>query len=178
MLRWYLLYAKVHAERQLAANLARVGYEAYLPTIPVAQPRRDRPVEKPFFPGYVFVHYDLQEWGIGRIVYTPGLRSIVTFGGQIAIVPDQDVARIREQLAEQAQWDKAGRPLRPGDAVEILDESFQGVDAVFDRALAPDERVRVFLRYLEEHRLERKRVERLIPLELDARLVRKKESRS
>lgn len=174
MLQWYLLYTKVHAERQLATNLAHLGYETYLPLISVAQPRRDRPTEKPFFPGYVFVHYDLQAWGIGRIVYTPGLQSIVRFGGEAAIVPDQDVARIRDQLAQLQQWDKAGKPLRAGDAVEILDESFQGVDAVFDRTLSPNERVRVFLRYLEEHRLERKRVERLIPLELDAQLVRKK----
>lgn len=178
MMHWYLLYTKVHAERQLAANLTRLGYEAYLPMIPVVQPRRDRPVEKPFFPGYVFIHYDLKEWGIGKIAYTPGLRSIVMFGGEAAVVPDADVARIREQLAQQSLWDKSGVPLRPGDAVEILSESFEGVDAVFDRTLTPNERVRVFLRYLEEHRLERKRVERLIPLELDAQLVRKKESRA
>lgn len=177
MLQWYLLYTKVHAERQLAANLVHLGHETYLPVISVAQPRRDRPAVKPFFPGYVFVHYDMAAFGIGRIVYTPGLRSIVMFGDAPVVVPDRDVARIREQLAQQQHWDKAGTPLRAGDAVEILDDSFQGVDAVFDRTLSPNERVRVFLRYLEEHRLERKRVERLIPVELDARLVRKKESR-
>jgi transcriptional antiterminator RfaH len=177
MMQWYLLYTKVHAERQLASHLTHLGYEAYLPTIPVVQPRRDRPVDKPFFPGYVFIHYDLEALGIGRLAYTPGLRSIVMFGGEPAVVPDADVARIREQLAKQQQWDKRGVPLRHGDAVEILSESFQGVDAVFDRTLTPNERVRVFLRYLEEHRLERKRVERLIPLELDAHLVRKKAAR-
>lgn len=176
-MHWHLLYTKVHAERQLASHLSHLGYEVYLPTIPVAQARRDRPVDKPFFPGYVFIRYDLQEWGPGRIAYTPGLRSIVTFGDEAAVVPDEDVTRIREQLSKESQWDKSGVPLRAGDAVEILSESFQGVDAVFDRTLTPNERVRVFLRYLEEHRLERNRVERLIPLELDAKMVRKKESR-
>ena len=174
MLKWYLLYTKVHAERQLASQLTNSGYEVYLPMIPVAQPRRDRPVERPFFPGYVFVKYDLEALGLSRIAYTPGLRALVMFGDEPAVVPEQDVVRLREQLAHRAVWDKSGVPLRHGDAVEILQEPFEGLDAVFDRSLMPNARVRVFLRYLEQHRLERQRVERLIPLELDANLVRKK----
>jgi transcriptional antiterminator RfaH len=176
MQRWYVLYTKVHSERQLASHLTHAGYEVYLPMIPVAQPRHDRPLEKPFFPGYVFVRYDLEALGLSRLAYTPGLRAIVMFGGEPAIVPDQDVARIREQLAKQSLWDKSGVPLQPGDAVEILQEPFQELDAVFDRRLTPSARVRVLLRYLEQHRLERKTVERLIPLELDANLIRKKDS--
>lgn len=176
MYRWYVLYTKLHAERQLTAYLKQLAYQVYFPTIAVAQPRRDRPLEKPFLPGYVFVHYDMDALGLSRLAYMPGLREIVMFGGEPAVVPDADIARIRAQLAEQQLWTKHGVPLKPGDAVEILQEPFQDVDAVFDRSLTPSARVRVFLRYLEQHKLERKTVERLVPLELDAHLVRKKES--
>ncbi len=176
MHKWYLLYTKVHAERELAGNLTQLGYEVYLPMVPVAHARRDRTAERPFFPGYVFVNYDLEALGLSRLVYTPGLRALVMFGGEPAVVPEQDIVRIRAYLAQERARDKTGTPLRPGDAVEILQEPFAGLDAVFDRTLTPNARVRVFLRYLEQHRLERKSVEHLIPVELDAHLVRKKEA--
>ncbi|MBI4675310.1 MAG: hypothetical protein HY741_27010 [Chloroflexi bacterium] len=102
-------------------------------------------------------------------------RGVVMFGGEPAVVADADVARVRAQLAKPQMWDKSGTPLEPGDPVEILREPFQDLDAVFDRRLTPTARVRVLLRYLERHELERKSVERLIPLELDGNLVRKKE---
>jgi len=177
MRKWYVLYTKLHAERQVAAYLRQSGSEIYLPMIPVAQPRRDRPVERPFFPSYLFAHYDLEQGGLSKLMYTPGLRGVVMFGGEPAMVADADVARVRAQLIKPQLWDKSGAPLKRGDAVEILQEPFQDLDAVFDQRLAPSARVRVFLRYLERHELERKSVERLIPLELDGNLVRKKETR-
>lgn len=176
MRRWYVLYSKLHAERQIASHLLQQGYEVYLPTIPVAHARRDRPLERPFFPGYLFLNYDLEGLGVSRIIYTPGLRGLVMFGGEPAVVPDRDVARIRENLTKPQMWDRSGNLLKQGDAVEILQEPFQDVDVVFDRRLTPTARVLVLLRYLERHESERKSVEHLIPLELDGNLVRKKES--
>ncbi len=177
MLKWYVLYTKVHAERQVAAHLNHHGWEVFLPMIPVARPRSDRPLERPYLPCYLFVHYDLEEFGESKIIYTPGLRRIIAFGGAPVAVPEQDVAHIREKLATHTIWDPSGVPLREGDPVEILEEPFRDVDAVFDRRLTPVARVRVFLKYLERHELERKNVERRIPLELDASLVRKKDLR-
>ncbi|MBI4672605.1 MAG: hypothetical protein HY741_13180 [Chloroflexi bacterium] len=177
MQKWYVLSTKLHAERQVASHLLHAGGEVYLPMIPVAQPRRDRPVDRPFFPGYLFVRYDLEQLGVSKLRYTPGLRGVVMFGGEPAVVADADVARVRAQLAKPQMWDKSGTPLEPGDPVEILQEPFQDLDAVFDRRLTPTARVRVFLRYLERHELARKSVEHLIPLELDGNLVRKKETR-
>jgi transcriptional antiterminator RfaH len=177
MEKWYVIYSKLHAERQVASHLQQQGYLVYLPTIPVAQARRDRPVDKPFFPGYLFFKYDFEALGITRIAYTPGLRGMVMFGGTPAVIAEGDVERIREQLKKISVWDKSGVPLKQGDAVEILNESFQDVDVVFDKSLTPTTRVRVLLRYLEKHGAERKTVERLIPLELDGSLVRKKDSR-
>jgi transcriptional antiterminator RfaH len=176
MLKWYVLYSKPHAERQLANNLSRAGHEVYFPTIPVAQPRKDRPSDKPFFPGYLFVNYDLEADGLSRLIYTPGLRGVVMFGGEPAVVPAQDLIRIRAQLSRPQMWDHHGMMLQHGDPIEILKEPFHELEAIFDRRLGPGDRVRVFLRYLEWHALERKRTVRLTPLELDANLVRKKDS--
>jgi transcription antitermination factor NusG len=111
------------------------------------------------------------------VIYTPGLRGIVSFGGEPAVVASEDMAKIRTRIAEAQMWDAAGSILRPGDAVEILKDPFSEVDAIFDRRLSPEGRVRVLLRYLEQHQRERNRKERLIPLELDADLVRKKNIR-
>lgn len=174
MFEWYVLYSKPHAERQVANHLQERGFEVFFPSTPVARPRRGRPAWRAYFPCYLFIHYDMGAAGMSRLIYTPGLRGLVEFGGEPATLRAVDVERIRAELAKPQVWDEAGEALLPGDPVEILQEPFREVDAVFDRRLTPDARVRVFLRYLEQHTLERHSVERLVALVLDADQVRKK----
>lgn len=174
MLRWYVLYTKPHAERQVTRHLQGRGHIVYYPSIPVAHPRRGRPVRRAYFPCYVFVNYDLEASGLSNIIYTPGLRGLVEFGGEPATVTETDIQKIRAEVAKPQVWDDQGLRLERGDEVELLTEPFREVEAVFDRRLTDGARVRVFLHYLEVHALERKQVEHQVALELDADLVRKR----
>lgn len=169
MVEWYVLYTKPHAERQVTHVLKARGIETYLPALPVARPRNGRSNFRAFFPCYVFAHCDLQVIGVSQIIYTPGLRRLVELCGHPATLTDAEIEHMRRRLTELLTWDANGRPLRPGDPVEILDEDFSGFDAIFDRHLTPEGRVRILLRILEE-----RNVERCVPIELNLASVRRK----
>ena len=84
---------------------------------------------------------------IAKLRWTPGLRCIVSMGGRPVPVPDEVVQEIRRRLATIAQAKPEG-PFRPGEGVRIMRGPFGGLDAVFDRRLSAQGRVRVFLQWM------------------------------
>jgi transcriptional antiterminator RfaH len=166
MFAWHVLYSKPHAEFQVLAALEQRGIQAYLPALPLVRPRPGRPHHRAFFPNYLFAYLDLDAIGVNGVAYLRGLRSLVFVGDQPATVPPHVIEYLRARLAQELAMDQRGELLRRGDAVEILDDAFRDLDAVFDQQLSAEGRVRVFLRYLARRRE--------IPLDLDVELVRKK----
>lgn len=146
MLNWYALYTKPHKERQVEAVLAGRGIETYLPLAPrSSQGARTQA----FFPCYLFAHADLQLVGAWTVQYTPGMRSIVTFGMNPAPICDDMVAALRERLARVKAVDEQGHILEPGDPVRISSGPLQDLDAVFDRHLSAAGRARVLVHLLK-----------------------------
>lgn len=171
---WHVLYTKPHSEFQVRSGLVSRGIECYLPTSRVPKPRAGRPVLRAFFPCYLFARFDSEEVGRSSIAYLPGLRRVVEFAGEPAVVDAALVEHVMERLATPLPRDESGRTLGRGDAVEILAPGFEEIDAVFDARLSPEGRVRVFLRHVEQHHLAYRTLERRVPMELDVEQVRKK----
>ena len=148
--RWFALYTKPHKEYAVRDHLAGRQVEVYLPEIRNKTQRPDRPARRPFFPHYLFARLDLGDGIMARVPWTPGLRTIVSFGGGPAPIPDEMIAHIRCRLAEIAA---AGpeEPFAKGERVRVARGPFEGLDAVFDRRLSPQGRVRVLLECM--HRL-------------------------
>jgi transcription antitermination factor NusG len=175
MFHWHVLYSKPHAEFQVLRALEERGIEAYLPSVPLVRPRPGRPRHRAFFPNYLFAHLDLDAIGVNGVAYTRGLQSLVFCGDQPATVAPGVIAYLRTRLAKELATDERGEILRRGDVVEILDDSFRDMEAVFDERLSAEGRVRVLLQQLETHRYTRG-AKREIPLDVDIGLVRKKSS--
>lgn len=154
--QWFALYTKPHKEYFVQGHLRRQGIEVYLPEIAVAVRRRDRRDKKPFFPHYLFARFDPHAGCAAKLRWTPGLRRIVSAGGQPVSVPDEVVSYIRHRLAAMTQLEPEDH-FKKGEVVRIVRGPFEGLDAVFDRALSPDGRVRVFLQVMS----------RLVAAELD-----------
>lgn len=171
---WHVLYTKPHSEFQVRRALTSRGIECYLPTFAVPKPRAGRRVVRAFFPCYLFARFDMKKVGESSIIYLPGLRYVVRFAEELAVVDAAVVERIAKRLAKPLPLDESGRFLVSGDAVEILEPGFEEIDAVFDARLSPEGRVRVFLRCVQEHQRAYQRVERLIPMELELEMVRKR----
>lgn len=142
--RWFALYTKPHKEYMVQGLLRHRDVETYLPEIAVAVQRRDRRSRKPFFPHYLFARLDPRGDQMTKVHWTPGVRRVVSAGGQPVPVPEEVVAHIRHRLATLVEEQPAA-PFRHGEIVHVTHGPFEGLNAMFDRALSPQGRVRVLL---------------------------------
>jgi len=149
--------------RQLRSN----DIECYLPRVRVHPVNpRSRKV-KPYFPGYMFLRVDLDESGRSTFKWMPHSLGLVTFGDEPAKVPDHLVHEIRIRVdAINAAGGELFEDLHRGDVVRISDGPFEGYEAIFDVRISGNERVRVLLELLNN--------QRQVPVELDARQIKKK----
>ena len=97
---WYAAYTSANRERRVAAELERRSIECFLPLYSSVRRWKDRRVklQRPLFPGYVFVHFLLQDRL--RVLQIPGVVRFVGFNCCAAPVPDPDMARIRSILSD------------------------------------------------------------------------------
>ena len=159
---WLALYTKPHKEYLVRDLLSAQKVEVYLPEVAVKTKRRDRRPKRPFFPHYLFARPDLQDGMMARLRWTPGLRSIVSMGGRPVPVPDGVVQEIRRRPANMEQVEPEDR-FRQGEVVRVLRGPFEGLDAVFDRRLSAQGRVRVFLQWMSRRVAAELDVEDLLP---------------
>lgn len=160
---WYALQSKAHKEFQVRASLETRGLVVFLPLIKGRTQTRAR-AEKPFFPGYLFVRADLERVGISAVQYTPGLRRIVSFSeGKPSPVADQIIAHLQDRLAVMNAFDQEGEVLKQGDRVVITSGVLRDYEALFDRRLSPEGRVRLLIQLLA----------RQVPIDVTTDMIRK-----
>jgi len=159
---WYALHTKPHKERQVEAFLQGRGIQIYFPKIPAPKHARSGD-ERAFFPSYLFARTDLEAVGLWTLHYAPGMRGVVMFGGVPARVDERVIAMLQARLADVEVVDALGEALNPGDRVVITQGPFAELEAVFDRRLSAEGRVRVLIEFLR----------RTTPVEMDARALRK-----
>jgi len=142
MEHWYALYTKPHKEHQVSSFLESRGFQTYLPTIQVRKNGKRK--TEPFFSCYLFVHLDPAA-ALPSVGWTPGLRRIVSFGDQPAVVPDHAISLIGRRLAEMGELNYSGCRFKSGDQVVIKDGPLEHFEAVFDRALSSRDRAMVLV---------------------------------
>jgi len=153
-LSWHVLRSKPNREDFLARELESRDVEIFYPRLranPV-NPRARR--FKPYFPGYLFIHTDLEKVNTSVFERVPGAANLVSFGGECPSVPDNILHAIRRKVDEinNAGGEKLG-VLKPGDLVEIEQGPFAGYIAILDASLPGSERVRVLLQMLQKREL-------------------------
>jgi len=159
---WLVLYTKPHKEYAVRDFLTGQKIEVYLPEIRTSTRRPGRRGTKPFFLHYLFARFDLQDGAMARVRWTPGLRRIVSFGDRPAVVPDEVVEHIRRRLATMVERQPEG-PFERGEVVRIVRGPFEGLDAVFDRSLSAQGRVRVLLNLMRRQVAAELDLEDLLP---------------
>ncbi len=163
---WYVLRSKPRKEDFLYGQLRARKIEAYYPKLRVkpANPRSRK--IKPYFPGYLFIHVDLEEMDLSSLQWMPGSVGLVSFEKEPSWVPDSVINAIRKQVAA---INTAGGEnlvgLVVGDEVTVQSGPFAGYKAIFDMSLSGNERVLVLLQLLENQNMR---------LELPANQVKKR----
>ncbi len=163
---WYALQSKPNKEEALFEQLENQGYEVFFPRIRVSPVNPRAKKIKAYFPGYMFVHADLEKVGISAFQWMPFARGMVSFDTEPATVPDPLIQAIRRRVEEVNQaGGELFSGLQKGDTIFIHDGPFAGYEAIFDVRLPGSERVRVLIRLLSE---------RQVPVELGAGQIRQK----
>ena len=101
---WFALQTKAKCEWTALECLTFKGYECLLPSYKQKRQWADRVVEKelPLFPSYLFCRFNLHSpSGIGRVVSTPGVWRIVSFGGKPAAVVDDEIQALARVMATE-----------------------------------------------------------------------------
>lgn len=148
-LHWYALHVKLHKEQAVYQQLVNHKIEAFFPSIHV-KPKNPRAAKvRPYFPGYIFVRADLEQSDLLTIKWMPGTKGIVSFDDTPTIVPNNLIAKLREQIAAvKAAGGLGKQTLQSGDKVKIVDGPFAGYNAIFDAYLPGNERVQILLSFL------------------------------
>jgi len=150
-LSWYVLQTKPTAEENVRQHLKNAEFETFLPKIKqmVRGQRKSATRVKPLFPSYVFVHMDLNDPNLHRMVkYTRGVRKILGDGAAPVPVPDEMIEIIKERVDGQDVIEQR-ITMQKGDEVKIRSGVFRDLIGILERPVSPAGRVRVLLQIMK-----------------------------
>lgn len=146
---WYLVYCKPRQENVAKRNLARQGFEIYLPVTRQRRRRlgRSKTVIEPMFPRYLFIRLDCQHDDWGPIRSTLGVTALVRFGQFPTPVPGDLIHGLKERDDEEGVQQLPDYTYRPGESLRITDGVMAGLEGIYLARSARD-RVLVLLEIL------------------------------
>jgi len=145
MKHWYALYTKPHKEEQVCSFLERKGIETYLPTVKIRKNGHYKVI--PFFSCYLFTRV-LSSNGLSPVRWTPGLRKVISFGDQPAVVDEQAISLIKQRLADIHELGLTAYRFKPGDRVVVKSGPLRDFEAVFDQKLSSRDRAKILVDFL------------------------------
>ncbi len=127
---WYALYTRHQHEKTVAHVLISKGFETFLPVYSAVHRWKDRvkQVSLPLFPCYVFLRGPLDRWL--PVLTTPGVHSVVGFGGQPAMIPRSEIEAIR-RVVESPLKAEPHPFIKCGDRVRIKVGPLQGLEGSY-----------------------------------------------
>jgi transcription antitermination factor NusG len=130
--QWFAAYTCANHEKRVALQLADRAIPYYLPVYESMRRWSDRnkKLERPLFPGYVFVQMPLRDHF--RILQLPSVVRLVSFGRGPAAVPEEDIATIR--LCLEKKWRMEPHPfLKTGQRVRVVRGALEGAEGILVR---------------------------------------------
>ena len=130
---WFLLQIKPRQESRAVENLERQGIRCFCPYIAIEKLVRGRKVvaSEALFPGYLFIYLNEQSPSLTSIRSTRGVSRFVTFSGTPMPVPAGLVERLQRRMESEVDVKVSSNLPQVGEAVEILDGPFKGLNAVY-----------------------------------------------
>lgn len=123
---WYALYTKSRSEKKVNQELTTKGVECYLPLEKTLKLWSDRKkwVEEPFIRSYVFVYTGEDE--LQHALNTPGVVSVIKFGGKPAVVQEDHIKIIKSLLSSSEEYEISAENFEQGEKVEVTRGSMKG----------------------------------------------------
>ena len=131
---WFILQFKSNLHHQAAKNLARQGFETFLPLHDATSRNLSRFVNtsKPLFPGYMFIKFDRAEFNWHKINNTYGVSRLITFNSILKPIPTRFVDNLIKR------YDLSGKllplkKLKKGDQVTVSKGPFANFIATVEK---------------------------------------------
>lgn len=142
---WFLAQLKPNSVTIAERNLKRQGFRTFLPVEEVTKRAKSKFVtaERPMFPGYIFVSFDVTKGGWRAINSTNGITRLVSFGKDPAPVPLDIISGLMLRCDAQGKL-MSPKLLNPGDQVALTHGPFADFVAEVEK-IDPDRRVWVLL---------------------------------
>lgn len=136
---WYALYTCARHEKRVAHEISQRKLECFLPTYRSVRRWKDRrkELELALFPGYVFVCMTLERKL--QVLNLPGVVQFVSFGGNPAVIPPNEIETMRTRLAS-APGIQPHPYLKKGRRVRVRSGAMEGMEGI---VLRRKERCRV-----------------------------------
>ena len=128
---WYALYTCPRHEKRVAEQIEQRRISCFLPMYRSVRRWKDRrkELELALFPGYVFVNIVLQDRL--HVLQVPGAVRLVTFNGQPAALPEQEIECLRNR---QSNSSLEPHPyLRVGRRVRVRSGPMEGLEGIIRR---------------------------------------------
>jgi transcription antitermination factor NusG len=119
---------------KVESTLQKKNIKTFLPQVTVSSRRHDRRlfIKIPLFPGYLFVHTDLNDWNYYNILKNPSVVRILGSKGRCTEVPEETVASI-QKLLNSGQPVFTWAKLTPGKQVQVVEGPLAGAKGVILR---------------------------------------------
>jgi len=127
---WYAVHTSAQREKKVSSYLVNAGIEQFLPVYQDRRRWKDRVVtlETPLFTGYVFVRIAMEDKL--RVLNAPGVARFVAQSGKPAVIPEEDIERIKSGLVKGA----IPHPyLTVGRRVEVVRGPLAGTSGILTR---------------------------------------------
>ena len=130
--RWYAIYTSSRHEKVVANQLEQRGIESFLPLYRSWHRWKDRRklVELALFPSYVFVRMEAQKRL--RVLQVPGVVNLVSFNGEPAALPEQEINALRSGLEHQV-YAEPHPYLKVGRKVRVARGPMAGAEGILSR---------------------------------------------
>jgi transcription antitermination factor NusG len=130
--RWYAAYTNARHERRVAQQMRERDIEYFLPLYRSVRNWKDRrkELEMPLFPGYVFVRFGARDRL--RVVTSPGVVQLVSFGGMPVPLSDAELEALRKGLSCRARLEPHPY-LKVGRRVRVHGGPMAGVEGILVR---------------------------------------------
>jgi len=145
---WYAISTKPHQDDLAELNLRRMGVETFNPQVKQHKiiRRKKRVCTSPLFPGYLFAKFSMGQH-YRNVLYTRGVRRVVAFGEQPAIVDEALIEAIKCRLCE-GFFATSESHFMPGQVVRIQEGPLRGLEAIFEKQMTGPQRAVLLLRAL------------------------------
>jgi transcription antitermination factor NusG len=129
---WYVAHTSANHEKRVTQQLQERSVEHFLPLYESVRRWKDRrmKLQLPLFPGYVFVRLALRERL--KVLQVPGVARLISFNGQPAALPDNEIEVLRAGFATQLRAEPHPY-LTVGRRVRVKHGPLGGVEGILIR---------------------------------------------